>query len=125
MEQTAVSAVHAWWRAWEEKDRETLARMAEEDYVEYPGAGPRRNLGRQRILEVAERAFARMTLHKWTVAEMEVRQHGPVAVCAYRWSEQGVRDGADFHLTGYAADVLVLRDGEWRYQSHHVSVLDS
>jgi ketosteroid isomerase-like protein len=119
-----VAAVHQWWQAWQDQDHLTLARMALEDYIEYPGAGPRRNVGRQRILEVAERAFARMSLRAWTVDDIEVRRHDPVAICSYRWSEQGVRDGADFDLAGFATDVLVLRDGLWTYQSHHVSMLN-
>lgn len=121
---TAIAAVHAWWQAWQDKDRDTLARMAQEDYLEYPGGGQRRNIGRHRILEVADRSFARATIRSWSIDQVEVRQHAEVVLCSYHWSEQGVLDGAEFDLHGFATDVLVQRDGEWRYQSHHVSNLD-
>jgi ketosteroid isomerase-like protein len=98
--------------------------MALPDYVEYPGGGRRRNIGRERILEVAQRSFARSTIIRWLVDQIEVRRHGDVAVCSYYWSEQAVLDGADLAVAGFATDVLVLQDGEWRYQSHHVSNLD-
>jgi hypothetical protein len=97
--------------------------MARADYVEYPGAGRWRNIGRERILEVADRAFARSTIKEWSIDDIELREHGDVAVCAYYWSELFIRDGVESWLEGYATDVLVHSGGRWCYQSHHVSNL--
>jgi AraC-like DNA-binding protein len=66
--------------------------------------------------------FADASVDDWQVEDIEVRDHGHVAVCAYRWRERGMHGGAPFALAGIATDVLVLRDGRWRLQSHHVSM---
>jgi ketosteroid isomerase-like protein len=118
-----VAAVRAWWQAWQDHDRDALARMARVDYLEYPGGGERRNIGRQRLLEVADRSFARATIAAWSIEDVEVRRIGEVGVCSYRWTEQGKLDGAAFALSGFATDVLVRVDGQWRYQAHHVTNL--
>jgi ketosteroid isomerase-like protein len=114
-------AVHAWWQAWQSKDLATIERMACEDYVEYGGAGRNRNVGRERLVEVAGRFFDAATIEDWAVVDVLVRVHESTAVCSYQWSEHGVRGGERFEVEGLALDVLVLRDGAWRYQAHHVS----
>jgi hypothetical protein len=43
-----------------------------------------------------ERFAAAATIDGWQVDDLEVREHGDVAVCAYRWSEHGSHHGQPF-----------------------------
>ncbi len=120
---TPVAAVYRWWMAWEKKDLGLLEAMALEDYVEFTGSSESPRLGRATLLEVARRAFQRATVLGWEVIDPVVRQEGHVAVVVYRWTEQAILNGRAVSLQGVATDVLVNKDGIWRYLSHHSTPL--
>jgi ketosteroid isomerase-like protein len=81
-----------------------------------------RTLGRDRLLAEADQFLRNAAIDDWSVSDFEVRQHGDVALCSYYWTERGTHQGMAFDLRGVATDVLVLQDGHWRYQAHHVSM---
>ena len=114
-------AVRAWWLAMTTNDLDALHELALEDVVTQGGPDGRQ-VGRSALIEGAAAFFADASVEEWQVEDVEVRDHGDVAVCAYRWSERGVHAGTPFALAGIATDVLVLRAGRWRLQSHHVSM---
>jgi ketosteroid isomerase-like protein len=120
---TPGSAVLAWWGAMQRKDTAAIAAMTLDDYLSAGGPG-QRTLGREQLLREAEQFLGAGSIEDWSVTGLEVREHGDVAVCCYLWSERGVHQGGEFRLEGVATDVLVLRDGRWRYQAHHVGMLD-
>lgn len=121
--ETPLAAVHRWWTAWEKKDLGLLEAMALEDYVEFTGNSDGPRLGRATLLEVARRAFERVTILRWEVTDPVMRQEGNVTVVVYRWTEQATLDGRTLSLRGVATDVLVYKDGTWRYLSHHSTSL--
>lgn len=92
------------------------------DDVVVAGGPPGREVGRATMLGAAAAFFAAGRVAEWRVEEMEVRDLGEVAVCSYRWSERGEHMDAPLTLAGLATDVLVLRDGAWRVQVHHVTI---
>lgn len=114
-------AVLAWWRAMASGDLDALAQAALDDYLS-AGGPDGRTIGRDAFLEGAAAFLAEAKVDDWRVADLEVRRHGQVAVCSYRWSERGSHGGRRFALGGVATDVLVLRGAGWRYQAHHVSM---
>jgi ketosteroid isomerase-like protein len=116
-----ADAVRSWWHAMATKDVRGLEALALDDYL--AAGGPNgRELGRSALIEGAVTFFADATIDGWQVDAIEVREHGDTAVCSYRWCESGVHAGAQFAIAGIATDVLVLRDGRWRLQAHHVSM---
>jgi ketosteroid isomerase-like protein len=118
---TPESTVRAWWQSMQEKDVATLERLTLDDYVAAGGPGGR-TLGRDKLLAEAEAFLRDAAIDDWSVSDVEVRRYGGVAVCAYSWAERGSHQGTAFELRGVATDVLVLADGRWRYQAHHVSM---
>jgi ketosteroid isomerase-like protein len=118
---TPQAAVLSWWQSMQDKDVSALERMTLADYLSAGGPGGR-TLGRDRFLAEAEQFLGNAAIQDWSVSDIEVRQHGDVAVCSYLWTERGVHQDSAFALGGVATDVLVLRDGRWRYQAHHVSM---
>jgi ketosteroid isomerase-like protein len=118
---TPVTTVRSWWQSMQDKDLSTLERLVLDDYVSAGGPGGR-TLGRDQLLAEAEQFLDNAAIDEWTVSDLEVRQHGDVATCSYYWTERGTHQGTAFDLRGVATDVLVLRDGRWQYQAHHVSM---
>jgi uncharacterized protein (TIGR02246 family) len=116
-----VAAVHSWWQAWNDKDRDTIAGMAMEDFIEFPGEGDKRVEGRDAILGTSDGSFARVTIAEWSLSDMEAWRSGDMAVCSYYWQEYGKKDDGPFGQEGWAMDMLVAVDGQWRLQAHHVS----
>ena len=114
-------AVHAWWRAMQSGEIETLERLALEDYMSCGGPDGQTS-GRDALLEGAAAFFAEAIVERCAVDDIEVRELGAVAVCCYRWTESGRHRGEAFEFGGFATDVLVRRDGRWHYQAHHVSM---
>lgn len=114
-------AVLDWWRAMETGNVDALARVTLDDYLSAGGPGGR-TIGREALLEGATEFFAAATIDEWQIDDLEVRDHGRVAVCSYRWSERGSHNGRTFAFAGVATDVLVLRGARWLYQAHHVSL---
>lgn len=54
---------------------------------------------------------------------MSAAQGPREAVLAWwRAMRRGELESLPFAFAGVATDVLVLRDGRWRYQAHHVSM---
>ena len=119
---TPQSAVLSWWQSMQDKDLPALERMTLEDYVSAGGPGGR-TVGRDTFVAEAEQFLANAAIQDWSVTDLQVRQHGDVAVCSYLWTERGAHQDVAFDLRGIATDVLVLRDGQWRHQAHHVSML--
>jgi ketosteroid isomerase-like protein len=105
----------------QDKDVSALERMTLDDYLSVGGPGGR-TVGRDQLLAEAKEFLAAAAIEDWSVADLEVRRHGDVAVCSYFWTERGKHQGAAFELGGVATDVLVLLDGRWRYQAHHVGI---
>jgi hypothetical protein len=105
----------------QDKDVSALERMTLDDHVSAGGPGGR-TVGRDRLVAEAEQFLANAAIEDWSVTDLEVRRHGGVAVCSYIWTERGMHQDRAFELRGVATDVLVLRDGRWRYQAHHVSM---
>jgi ketosteroid isomerase-like protein len=118
---TPGSTVRSWWQSMQDKDVAALERMTLDDYVSAGGPGGR-TLGRHTLVAEAKRFLAAAAIEHWSVTDLEVRRHGNVAVCSYRWTERGLHQDRAFELRGVATDVLVLRDRRWRYQAHHVSM---
>jgi ketosteroid isomerase-like protein len=118
---TPDSTVRSWWQSMQDKDVPTLKRITLDDYLSAGGPGGR-TVGRDKLLAEAEQFLADAVIEDWSVTDLEVRQHGDVAVCSYFWTERGTHQGAEFQLQGIATDVLVQRDGQWLYQAHHVSM---
>ena len=90
----ATDAVLAWWRAMQTQDREALEHLVCGDYLASGGPSGR-TTGRAALLSQADEFFAAATIDGW-VDDLEVREHGDVAVCAYRWSEHGSHHGQPF-----------------------------
>lgn len=105
----------------QDRDVSALERMTLDDYVAAGGPGGR-TVGRDKLVAEAEQFLANAAIEDWSVTNLEVRRHGDVAVCSYIWTERGMHQDRSFQLRGVATDVLVLRDGRWRYQAHHVSM---
>ena len=118
---TPQSAVRSWWQSMQDKDLSALERMTLDDYVSAGGPGGR-TVGRDTLVAQARQFLANAAIEDWSVTDLELRQHGEVAVCSYSWTERGRHQDTAFELRGVATDVLVLRDGRWRYQAHHVSM---
>lgn len=119
-----AEAVRTWWHAMATKDLRALEDLALHDYI--ASGGPTgREIGRTALIEGAAAFFADADIDEWDVDALEVRTHGDVAVCTYRWSESGTHGGNAFALAGVATDVLVRQDGRWRVQAHHVSMAPS
>jgi ketosteroid isomerase-like protein len=118
---TPGSTVRSWWQSMQDKDVSALGRMTLDDYVSAGGPGGR-TVGRDKLVAEAKQFLANAAIEDWSVTDLEVRQHGDVAVCSYIWTERGRHQGRAFELRGVATDVLVLRDRRWRYQAHHVSI---
>jgi ketosteroid isomerase-like protein len=114
-------AVHAWWRAMQSGDIETLERLALDSYMSCGGPDGQTS-GRDALLEGAAAFFAEAIVERCAVDDIEMRELGGVAVCCYRWTESGRHRGEAFEFSGFATDVLVRRDGRWHYQAHHVSM---
>jgi uncharacterized protein (TIGR02246 family) len=104
------------------QDLGTLGSLALEDLVSVGGPSGR-EIGRDGLLEGAARFFAEAKIERWQTSELQVRRLGDTAVCSYEWTEEGTYSGERFAMAGLATDVLVLRDGRWRLQAHHVSPL--
>ncbi len=115
------AAVRAWWQAMQDRDTATLTEITLPDYMGSGGPGGR-TAGRGQLLAEAGEFFAVAEIKDWSITDLEVRRHGPTAVCAYLWAETGSHGGAAFELAGQATDVLVWQDGRWRHQAHHVSL---
>lgn len=113
-------AVAEWWQSMQDRDTSALAAITLRDYISSGGPGPRA-VGQDQLLREAADFFASATIDDWSVDDMEVREHGDVAICAYRWSERGQFNNAAFQLSGLATDVLVFTSGRWQHQAHHVS----
>jgi ketosteroid isomerase-like protein len=119
---TPQSVVLSWWQSMQDKDLPGLERMTLEDYVSAGGPGGR-TVGRDQFVAEAEQFMANAAIQDWSVTDLEVRQHGAVAVCSYFWTECGMPQEVAFDLRGVATDVLVLWDGQWRHQVHHVTMV--
>ncbi|SEF18795.1 nuclear transport factor 2 family protein [Jiangella alba] len=119
---TPEQAVDAWWQAMQDRDADTLTALTLPDYIA-SGGPDGRSIGRDALLAEAAAFFTTAQVDDWTVSELVSRTHGPVAVCSYAWSEHGTVGGQPFALSGLATDVLVLDDGAWRHQAHHVSLV--
>ena len=119
-----IASVRRWWAAWEAKDLGALEAMALEDYVEFTGNSAAPRIGRAALIAVARRAFQQATMTAWEVLDPVVRQEGNTAVVMYRWTEQAILGGRSTSAHGAATDVLVKKDGVWRYLSHHSTRLD-
>jgi ketosteroid isomerase-like protein len=118
---TPRSAVLNWWRALQNKDVAAIARMTLDDYISSGGPGAR-TVDKREFLVGTGQFLAGAVIEDWSVSDLEVRQHGDVAVCSYLWSERGSHEGGVFNLHGVATDVLVFDEGRWRHQAHHVSM---
>jgi ketosteroid isomerase-like protein len=121
---SAATAVAAWWQAMQDGDLDSIAAVTLPDHIS-TGGPEGRTVGREPLLELTMAFFASASIEEWSVTEMEVREHGDVAVCSYKWAEHGLIDGATFELCGIATDVLVFRDGRWYHQAHHVGLQDA
>ncbi|MFB4284700.1 nuclear transport factor 2 family protein [Nonomuraea sp. MTCD27] len=122
MTATPQAAVRAWWQAMQDGDPHTLGELTLPDYLSSGGPAGR-SVGRAALLAEASAFFAQARIDAWSLDDVEVRQYGDTAVCAYRWSETGTHLDARFELHGLATDVLVRRDGRWLHLAHHVSAL--
>jgi ketosteroid isomerase-like protein len=118
---SAETTVRSWWQSMQDNDVSALERLVLDDYVSAGGPGGR-TLGRDQLLAEAEQFLRDAVIEDWSVSDLEVRRHGDVAICSYYWTERGTHQEAPFALRGVATDVLVLQDGHWRYQAHHVSM---
>jgi hypothetical protein len=47
-------------------------------------------VGRDTLVAEAEQFLANAVIQDWSVTDLEVRQHGDVAVCSYRWTERAI-----------------------------------
>ena len=99
-------AIVAWWQSMQDNNVDAIERMALDDYVASGGPGPR-TLGKHEFLEGVRHFLAAAVLEDWSVSDLEVREHGDVAVCSYLWSERGFHGGEGFDLGG-ATDVLLF-----------------
>lgn len=115
------TAITAWWQAMQDADLAALAEVTLDDYLSSGGPG-QRTVGREALLKEAEGFLGSATIDAWSISDLETREHGDVAVCAYHWSEKGAHNGAPFDFAGSATDVLVYTGDGWRYQAHHVSM---
>jgi uncharacterized protein (TIGR02246 family) len=121
---TPKAAILTWWRAMQDGDLEALAALVLDDYISAGGPGPR-ILGRGSFLAEAREFLAGGAITHWAVNSLQVRVHDDVAVCSYLWHETGTFGGEPFALAGIATDVLLRRDGSWRHQAHHVSLVSA
>jgi ketosteroid isomerase-like protein len=120
---TPRSAVEAWWRAIQDRDMDAIEQMTLDDYIS-AGAPGGRTLGKIELLEGIKRFLAAAVIEYWSISDLEIREHGDVAVCSYLWNERGSHGDKGFDFGGAATDVLIFRDGRWRHQVHHVSTSD-
>lgn len=121
-EETSVSikaTVERWWRAWQDKNIQTVDQMSLPDYTEFTGSSDRPRVGKESLLEIAEEAFGSVTITDWHIDELSVSVQGDTAVVFYTWSEKVETAEGMRSLRGVASDVLVRRDNKWLYLSHH------
>jgi ketosteroid isomerase-like protein len=72
-------AVQAWWRAMQQRDIETLERLAVADYVACGGPDGR-TTGRKELLEGDAAFFAEGIVDNFELEDFELRELGAVAV---------------------------------------------
>ncbi|MBB4662224.1 nuclear transport factor 2 family protein [Conexibacter arvalis] len=121
---TPEAAVRRWWDSMRAGDLAALEQLLLDDYIS-SGGPVARTLGRDEVLAQAREFVAAATIESHALSDFAVRRHGDVAVCAYAWSESGTHAGRPFALDGLATDVLVRdpREGLWRHQAHHTSMV--
>lgn len=121
----AFDTVRRWWRAWIEKDVETLERMVDPEYTELSetkrllAAGPR---SVRELLEEARRCTEEVAITDWELFDPVTRLFEHTVVCNYCFRLSGQRRGRSFAFEGRASDVLARKDGQWRLVSHEGSL---
>ena len=111
-------AVRRWWRAWVEKDLETIERMLSPEYVERGAAGPNQVVGPGELVQQATRYFEECSITKWALDDpvTEVLEHA--VICSYRFRISGIRGNRHFVYEGRATDVLTKQEDLWTFVSH-------
>lgn len=121
----AFDAVRRWWRAWIEKDVETLNRMVDPEYTEMSETKRLLPMGSKTIgelLEEASRYAKDVFITHWEVFDPVTRLFEHTVVCSYCFRLSGERRGRSFTFEGRATDVLAKKDGQWRLVSHNGSL---
>ena len=116
-------AIRSWWASIATGNPDALEALVTPDYIAVGGPGGR-TFDRDAVLaEARAMGAAGLQVEDWRLEGMEVRHRGSLAVCSYEWREWGRHGGGAFELSGFATDVLVEEDGDWRHLAHHASLL--
>lgn len=119
----AEHAVVAWWEGLQRGDVTAIAELLDEQYV-VTGGPDGRLVGRDEMLAQAGAFLGAATIEHWEITDVHTVVVGEsAAVCTYRWEERGRHDGAPFHLSGWATDVLGRRGSGWVHHARHVSMV--
>lgn len=121
---TPEATVRSWWRAWQQKDRALLERLAREDYLEFTGDSKGHQVGRNRLLALADETFEMYSITRWELSSIQqICLDGGTALVGYLWSLRARRGDGELRMRGVASDVLVRELDGWRYLSHHSTPL--
>ena len=114
----AFETVHRWWKAWVDRDVETIARLADHDYAERDDLGHIRTLGSAGLDDRLSPTDVGCVITEWELYDPVTRLFNNVIVCSYAYRFSGRRGRQTFSFEGRATDVLSWKDGEWTVVSH-------
>jgi len=121
-----ATVVEAWWWAWATKNMAAIDELVDDEYSEFSDLRKWQCVGKKALLAAAEKAFKESTIDSWHIRDLVVRHglsHDDIVICEYFFSSSGKLGGGAFRSEGFATDVLVQRDGHWKYFSHHNSLI--
>ena len=124
-EEQVFRTVRQWWRAWIERDRRAIDRLAHPAYDETDETGHFRSLCRDDVLAAVEERGRRAAIERWHISQPSVHRVGRLVMCNYAFDIE-VRHGDHLvGLKGRASDILIEQGSELLYLSHSGSLSPS
>ena len=118
LHEEAFEAVRRWWRAWVEKDLETIELMLSPDYLERDPTGNNPFVGPGELIRQATRYCDDCSITEWALDDPVAQELEHTVRCSYRFRISGMRGNRLFVYEGRATDVLTKKEGRWTFVSH-------
>lgn len=118
LHEEVFEAVHRWWRAWAEKDLETIERMLSPEYVERSADAGTRPVGAGELIQQATRYCQECSISTWELDELVAKVLEHAVMCSYRFRISGTRGAHRFVYEGRATDVLTKQQELWILVAH-------
>lgn len=122
LHEQALDALRKWWRAWVERDLDTVQGMLDPEYSEHgetvklePGTSTK--IGQ--LIEEARQQSAEVSITEWEIYDTVTKLFENMVVCCYCFRISGRRGRREFTFAGRATDVLSLKEERWTVVSHH------